>query len=88
MKQGEGGLNEMKMFKWFGMFVNKMEYILAARQNDGWTGWNTLSVKTLKGRLLKNVEQEDWVDVANMAFFLWVRVYKKSDKETSYDRRR
>jgi hypothetical protein len=63
----------MKLFTWLGKFVATMERVLATKQADGWTGWNTLSAKTLKIRLLKNVEQEDWVDVANLAFFLWVR---------------
>ena len=66
----------MKLFTWLGRFFAAMELVLATKQTDGWTGWNTLSTKTLKARLLKNVEQGDWIDVANLAFFLWVKGQK------------
>jgi hypothetical protein len=45
-------------------------------QEHGWTGWNKIAVSTLKARLLHNVESGDWIDVANLAFFLWVRQEK------------
>lgn len=66
----------MKLFTWLGRFFAAMELMLATKQADGWTGWNTLSIKTLKARLLKNVEQGDWIDVANLTFFLWVKGQK------------
>jgi hypothetical protein len=73
MGEGADRREEMRLFTWFGKFVSAMELILATKQEDGWTGWNTIAPRELKKRLLHNVEKGDWVDVANLAFFLWVR---------------
>lgn len=38
----------------------------------GWTGWDQPENKELlKQKLLENYREEDWVDVANLALFLW-----------------
>jgi len=74
----------MKLFTWFGRFIATMEGALLTKKRIGWRGWDTMNVHTLKTRLLKNVEEGDWIDVANYAFFLWERkakIGKESDRE-------
>lgn len=68
----------MKLFT--ALFIRSCEIRLAEKQSAGWKGWNTLSVSTLKKRLLHNVEQGDWIDVANLAMFLWARRLKSENK--------
>lgn len=66
----------MRLFTALGMFQSKMEHRLSEKQTDGWTGWNTISVNVLKKRLIDNANRGDWVDVANLAMFLWYRQHK------------
>lgn len=38
----------------------------------GWSGWDLPENKELlKQKLLENYREEDWIDVANLALFLW-----------------
>jgi len=77
--RGIGGGMKMKritLFQWFDKFSTAMKDVLVERQSLGWTGWNKIATSTLKIRLLNNVESGDWIDVANLAFFLWVRKEK------------
>lgn len=70
----------MKLWTAFGMFYRATELRLADKQRAGWRGWNSLSAKTLRERLLRNVESGDWVDVANIAMFLWIKRWKDENK--------
>ena len=73
----------MKLFTAFTMFFHSAEMRLADKQRAGWSGWNKLSTRTLKSRLLHNVEAGDWVDVANLAMFLWARRWRDENKAFS-----
>jgi len=77
----------MKLFTAFGMFMRAAEQRLADKQHAGWRGWDKISIRTLKTRLLHNVETEDWVDVANLAMFLWIRRWKDENKAFTLHRR-
>lgn len=53
-------------------FFTEMARVTDYNSRHGWTGWG--SKKHHKGfirRLLSNAERRDWVDVANLAMFLW-----------------
>ncbi len=71
----------MKLLTWAGRFFAAMEGRLIGKQIQGWTGWGQISTKRLTERLIKNVEQGDWIDVANFALFLWVRKQKGATHE-------
>lgn len=67
----------MKLFESLESFTFAMNSKLERMKAMGWKGWNTIAESTLKKRLLHNIEHEDWVDVANLAMFLWARQEKK-----------
>ncbi len=73
----------MKLFTAFGMFFKMAEVRLGDKQHAGWTGWDTIATTKLKARLLHNVETGDWVDVANLAMFLWTRRWRDENKAFS-----
>ncbi|MGD2065600.1 MAG: hypothetical protein PVI43_00335 [Candidatus Bathyarchaeota archaeon] len=54
---------------------HKMRERLKEKRENGYNGWNTPQCENsdLKTRLIKNVESEDWVDVANLAAMLLAR---------------
>jgi hypothetical protein len=80
---GEGEGDAMKLFTAFGMFMSMAELRLADKQHAGWRGWDKIAPVKLKARLLHNIETEDWVDVANLAMFLWARRWKDENKAFS-----
>jgi len=57
-------------------FMQYMEGKLITREISGWKGWddrNQIPDAELMVRLKKNLEERDYVDVANLSMFLWYR---------------
>jgi len=63
-------------------FANAMNEKFIQKKNEGYTGWDDLDERMedhLLRRLYANIEeQEDWVDVANIAAILWWRKQKSN----------
>ncbi len=58
------------------MFMDEMFTELVERVEQGYTGWNKrkkISDHELLLRLLKNAQEGHFIDVANLAMFLWWR---------------
>lgn len=66
----------MKLLTAFSMFMSCCKTRLIDKKAAGWTGWNKLSEKHLQERLIKNMNNKDWVDVANLSMFLWAREWR------------
>ena len=43
----------------------------------GYTGWDVCDESYLLAKMDKNANERDWTDVANLAFFLWMRDQRK-----------
>jgi hypothetical protein len=80
----DGG-EEMKLFEALGHFAHAMNDKLESRKMRGWKGWNTISENSLRERLRHNIETEDWVDVANLAMFLWARQIKRKSQGFTHE---
>ena len=57
-------------------FRDAMLKRLLEKFEDGWDGWNDKITMQrfcggLKDRMIRNVLEGDWVDVANLAMFAW-----------------
>jgi hypothetical protein len=55
-------------------FTDGMVHELTSKLDTSYAGWDngtTESVETLKSRLADSINNQDWVDVANIAMFLW-----------------
>jgi len=58
-----------------------MKERLAQQALRGWTGWqDPVHVPSFRGRLHRNADAGDWIDVANFAAFLW---WHKREREKS-----
>lgn len=58
-------------------FFYSMQGRLEDKDNEGWKGYDTMDEEQLLERLKANVENKSWVDVANYAFFLWLRFMER-----------
>ena len=63
-------------------FVDAMNEKFIQKKKEGYTGWDDLDEPMddlLIRKLYTNIEQEDWVDVANIAAILWWRKQKPNN---------
>lgn len=56
---------------------------LLLKERLGFTGWEVHEEDYLIERMQKNIYDKDWVDVANIAFLLWLR-RKMSERPSLY----
>jgi hypothetical protein len=64
--------------KFFGRMVKKL---IHQHETHGYTGWDfyySIKTEVLVAKLYRNIEEQDWVDVANLAMIL---DYRKGAKE-------
>ena len=57
-----------------GQFSENMFVKLMQKMKSGYHGWDVKdseAVEKLKNQLANNVNQGDWIDVANISMFLW-----------------
>ena len=54
-------------------FTTEMTKKFQEKAAAGYTGWDVCDEDYLLARMDKNVNERDWTDVANLAFFLWMR---------------
>lgn len=67
------GTKDMRWTKFIFDFAQQMASRLYDEMIAGRTGWNDPDqIDHYKRRLIQNVKDGHWVDVANYAFFLWV----------------
>lgn len=69
-------------------FVNTMNGKFIQKKEEGYTGWDDpeeCSEDHLVRKLYANVEQEDWVDVANIAAILWWRKHNLTNQSSGPD---
>ena len=62
-------------------FVDVMNEKFIQKKKEGYTGWDDLDERMddlLIRKLYTNIEQEDWVDVANIAAIRWWRRQKSN----------
>ena len=53
-------------------FTDAMFHKLTDKVISGYKGWDNPNIlETLKSKLADNINDQDWVDVANIAMFLW-----------------
>jgi hypothetical protein len=52
-------------------FQIAMHHKLAVKRGEGRCGWYKLSTDDLQEMLVDHVNKNDWVDIANIAMFLW-----------------
>jgi hypothetical protein len=57
------------------LFCGAMRQRFNEVEQAGWEGWNSkaemVRMKPIKERIIKNVLERDWVDVANLAMMAW-----------------
>ena len=76
-KEGEmADREEVLLAKLTDKFRNEMLWRLLIMRSQGWTGWNNKRKmgpihSGLLPRILRNAENGEWVDVANLAMFAW-----------------
>ncbi len=76
MKVKCGKNEKASLAKLSKLFKDAMMKRLLEKIEDGWEGWNNEQVMSqysggLKERIIRNVLEGDWVDVANLAMFAW-----------------
>ena len=57
-------------------FANAMNEKFRQKESEGYTGWDDpeeCSEDQLISKLYTNIEQEDWIDVGNIAAIFWWR---------------
>jgi len=60
------------MDKLYSEFFKAMRARTEQRSLQGWSGWNEKKwYQSMHDRIFKNAEAGSWVDVANLAMFLW-----------------
>ena len=62
-------------------FADAMNEKFIQKKKEGYTGWDDLDERMddlLIRKLYTNIEQEDWVDVANIAAICWWRRQKSN----------
>jgi len=55
-------------------FTEKMFEKTMVKKKAGYRGWDSLSpetIESLKAKLADNINDGDWIDVANICMFLW-----------------
>lgn len=68
--------NKIKLMDTVNSFATEMQYKLSAKLEEGYTGWDdpsSLPTDYLEARLVVNLQNRDFVDVANLAMILWYR---------------
>jgi hypothetical protein len=69
--------NSMKsLLELMSIFHDQMLIRLSGQDVRGWHGWSDKKAMAkykggLKARIIKNAQNGDWVDVANLAMFAW-----------------
>lgn len=67
-----GGIKMDALLSYFKDFVKQMEKRLRQKEKEGFSGWDKISKYEYINHLIKNLAKDDFVDVANLAMFLWV----------------
>ena len=76
MKVKEKGNEQVALAKLNELFRDAMLKRLLEKFEDGWEGWGNKKEMArfaggLKNRMIRNIVDGDWVDVANLAMFAW-----------------
>jgi hypothetical protein len=76
MKVKEKGRNDVALAKLNELFRDAMLKRLLEKEEEGWDGWGNRREMDkfaggLKDRMIRNILEGDWVDVANLAMFAW-----------------